>query len=104
MRRAVVLSLPLAASLFVAVSPVVLVAAGLGALALGAFAGRVALAGFALAYAALSVGYQLLLWEDDPALTGIDDIPPVAGIVLVLPFALVPIGLGALATARLRRR
>lgn len=43
----------------------------------------------------MSIVYQLVLWRDDPGLSGIDDIPPVAGIVLVVPLMLVPMAFGA---------
>jgi hypothetical protein len=48
-------------------------------------------AGFVLA----SLVFQLTLWRDDPDLTGIDDLPPLAGILFVLPFILVLVALGA---------
>ena len=48
-------------------------------------------AGFVLA----SLLFQLILWRDDPDLTGIDDLPPLAGILFVLPFILLLVAVGA---------
>jgi hypothetical protein len=49
----------------------------------------------AAAFALAAVAYQLLVWNDDPRLTGIDDLPPVTTILFVLPEVLVLVFAGA---------
>jgi hypothetical protein len=68
-----------------------------GPFLIGMLAGWRTLPSFAAAYLVVAILYQLLLWEDDPRLSGIDDIPPIAGVVFVMPFLLVPMALGAAA-------
>lgn len=79
--------------------PLIVAGYVVGPYLIGALAGWRALPTFAGAFFASSILYQLLLWHDDPVLSGIDDIPPVAGIVLVVPFILVPMALGAASRA-----
>jgi hypothetical protein len=53
-----------------------------------------ALWAFALAYLAGCIVWRLFLWQDDPQLTGMDDISPIGGYLVTVPFALVLIGIG----------
>jgi hypothetical protein len=64
---------------------------------IGTLAGWRTLPGFAAAYLVVAILYQLLLWEDDSRLSGIDDMPPIAGVVFVMPLLLAPMALGAAA-------
>jgi hypothetical protein len=73
-----------------------LIAAYIGVpVALGLLSGLKSLPVVAAAFAFAAVVYQVTLWTDDPELTGIDDLPPVAAIVFVLPFVLVLVFAGA---------
>jgi hypothetical protein len=58
-----------------------------------------ALRTFGLVYFAGCVIWQLFLWTDDPQLRGIDDIPPIGGYFVTVPFALVLIAVGVTGTA-----
>jgi hypothetical protein len=51
-------------------------------------------------YTAELIVATVFFWKDDPALRGIDDFPPLAGIVLLLPFVLVAMALGAAVRSR----
>jgi hypothetical protein len=55
----------------------------------------------AAAFALATIAYQLTLWTDDPQLTGVDDLPPLAAIPFVLPLVLLLVFAGA-AGRRLR--
>ena len=70
---------------------------------LGAVAARWWAAAVAGAVFALSVGLEHVMWEDDPRLSGIDDLPPALGIVLVpVPVALAALGVAASRLAQRR--
>src|SRR3712207_24021 len=64
-------------------------------LALGFLAGWWALPLVATSFVAGALAYQILVWTDDPQLSGIDDLPPISGIVFILPFALLFVAHGA---------
>jgi hypothetical protein len=51
----------------------------------------------AAAFALAAISYQLILWNDDPQLSGIDDLPPVSAIAFVVPFVLLLVFAGAAA-------
>jgi hypothetical protein len=75
--------------------PLIVAGYVVGPYVIGALAGWRGLPIFAGVFFATSILYQAFLWRDHPAFSGIDDIPPIAGIVLVVPFMLVPMALGA---------
>jgi len=76
----------------------------LALLSLGLFGRGRALPVFAGTYALGCVLWQWLWWTDTPDLTGIDDIPPIGGFFITVPFALVLIAAGwaSASIARLR--
>jgi hypothetical protein len=113
--RALLLSIPVAAYLLALpdsdapdwVAPLIVAGYVVGPYVIGAIAGWRALLIFPVVYFAASILYQVLFWHNDPDLRGIDDIPPVAGIVLVVPVMLLPMAFGATSralSARMRRR
>jgi hypothetical protein len=81
------------------VKPLIVAGYLVGPYLIGALAGWRALPIFASVFFPLSILYQVLVWHDDPDLTGIDDIPPVAGVVLVVPLMLLPMAFGAASRA-----
>ena len=101
-RRALVASIPLAAYLLALpdtdppdwAAPLIIAGYVVGPYLVGVMAGARALVIFPVVYLAGSILYQTLFWHDDPELSGIDDIPPIAGIVLVVPIMLVPTAVG----------
>ena len=73
----------------------------LSPLVLGAVAARWWAVFIVGAIFALSVLIEQALWEDDPRLSGMDDLDPLFGIVLVpLPMALAALGLAGTRIAR----
>lgn len=52
---------------------------------------------FAVAFFLASNVYQSYFWHDDSRIGGIDDIEPMWGFEIMLPFVMVPIALGAVA-------
>jgi hypothetical protein len=64
-------------------------------LVIGALAGWWSLPLTTAAFVLATILYQLVLWPDDPELTGIDDLPPLAGILFVLPWLLLLVAFGA---------
>jgi hypothetical protein len=63
-------------------------------LTLGFAGGGRALLAFAATYALGCVLWQWLWWTDDRDLSGIDDIPPIGGYFVTVPFALLLIAAG----------
>jgi hypothetical protein len=80
-------------------TPLLLAAYFVSPYVVGALAGWRALPIFAGVYFVTSVLYEILFWRDDPDLAGLDDIPPSAGILFVVPILLVPMALGAASRA-----
>jgi hypothetical protein len=66
----------------------------LALLSLGLFGRGRALPVFAGTYTVGCVLWQWLWWTDAPELSGIDDIPPIGGFFITVPFALVLITVG----------
>ncbi|MEA2283258.1 MAG: hypothetical protein QOK21_3865 [Solirubrobacteraceae bacterium] len=67
----------------------------LALLALGAYAGCKSVAVLLAVYALAAVIDEVCFWHDNPALSGIDDIPPVGGALLTVPIVLLPVVVGA---------
>lgn len=109
--RALFLSVPFAAYLVALPdldlptwsTPLIMFGYFVGPYVIGAQAGWRALPTFAAVFVAVSSVHQAVFWYDDPSVSGMDDIPPVAGILLIVPLMLVPMALGALTHARRSR-
>jgi hypothetical protein len=67
---------------------------GLALVTLGLRGGWRALPVFAVTYGVGCVIWQMFFWTNDPVLSGIDDIPPIAGFFVTAPFALVLVAAG----------
>jgi hypothetical protein len=75
----------------------------LALLLIGVVGGARVLVVFALAYVVAAVVHTEFFWSDDPTRSGTDDLDPMAGIVVVLPFALLVVAMGVVARYALRR-
>ena len=75
----------------------------IGLVALGVLGGWRALPLFALVYTAAAAVHEVFFWVDDPSSSGLDDMSPMVGLMVVLPFTLPLIAIGAL-VARIARR